>query len=175
MGRQNAPLHSLTPNGGFTYCSWLLYLPDSEASRTEAFQRFCSFQHRTPSLFYKHMCCFIEGQSGRPFPNAVYLIYPCAQEDVAAALQLFDQRFCELEAVLSQDNSTPMSSEQIIREVELLSETLLPWGTMSHLNGVCNNSELRDAVAAVQPLVVTASSRLLQSKVLNALQFIWCC
>ena len=41
------------------------------------------------------------------------------------------------------------------------------WGVISHLNGVCNTPELRDAHAAQQPDVVRLGNRLGQSKVLH--------
>ena len=41
------------------------------------------------------------------------------------------------------------------------------WGVVSHLNGVCNSPELRDAHAAQQPDVVRLSNRLGQSQILH--------
>ena len=41
------------------------------------------------------------------------------------------------------------------------------WGVVSHLNGVCNSPELRDAHAGQQPEVVRLSNRLGQSRVLH--------
>ena len=71
--------------------------------------------------------------------------------------QLLSQLEAELKALeqnLEQrfDSSEPLRWSQVMRPLQTIGEALRwSWGVVSHLNGVCNSSELRQAHAAQQP------------------------
>ena len=86
--------------------------------------------------------------------------------------QLLSQLEAELKALeqnLEQrfDSSEPLRWSQVMRPLQTIGEALRwSWGVVSHLNGVCNSSELRQAHAAQQPEVVRLGNRLGQSRVI---------
>ena len=60
-----------------------------------------------------------------------------------------------------------LSWAQVMGPLQTLGEALRwSWGVVSHLNGVCNSNELRQAHAAQQPEVVRLGNRLGQSRVI---------
>ena len=90
--------------------------------------------------------------------------------DIPVLLKQLDQRFTALEETLQQqlNSAEPLSWESVMEPIQGLGEQLRwSWGVVSHLNGVCNSPELRDAHAGQQPEVVRLSNRLGQSRVLH--------
>ncbi len=63
--------------------------------------------------------------------------------------------------------SRPLSWAEVMDPLQRLGELLRwSWGVVSHLNGVCNSSELREAHASQQAAVVAFGNRAGQSRVL---------
>ncbi len=90
--------------------------------------------------------------------------------DIPVLLKQLDQRFTAFEENLQQqlNSAEPLSWESVMEPIQGLGEQLRwSWGVVSHLNGVCNSPELRDAHAGQQPEVVRLSNRLGQSRVLH--------
>ena len=90
--------------------------------------------------------------------------------DVPVLLQQLDERFTALEASLQEqlNSAEPLSWDAVMAPMQKLGEQLRwSWGVVSHLNGVCNSAELREAHAGQQPEVVRLGNRLGQSKVLH--------
>ena len=74
-----------------------------------------------------------------------------------------------LEGQLSQalESGTPLSWDTVMDPLQRLGERLRwSWGVVSHLNGVCNSPELREAHAAQQAAVVQFGNRAGQSTVI---------
>ena len=74
-----------------------------------------------------------------------------------------------LEGQLSQalESGTPLSWNTVMEPLQRLGERLRwSWGVVSHLNGVCNSPELREAHAAQQAVVVQFGNRAGQSTVI---------
>ena len=91
-------------------------------------------------------------------------------QDIPVLLRELEQQFTDLEQTLqsSLDSGAAISWEEVMQPMHRLGERLRwSWGVVSHLNGVCNSPELREAHAAQQPDVVRLSNRLGQSKVLH--------
>ncbi len=71
----------------------------------------------------------------------------------------------DLEAGLA--DSAPLSWERVMDPLQRLGERLRwSWGVVSHLNGVCNSPELREAHQSQQPGVVAFDTRAGQSRVI---------
>jgi oligopeptidase A len=80
------------------------------------------------------------------------------------------EQLSTLESTLQQRlaDNTPLSWDEVMTPLHLLGERLRwSWGVVSHLNGVCNSPELREAHAAQQPDVVRFGNRAGQSQVIN--------
>ena len=76
-----------------------------------------------------------------------------------------DQLEAELEAALA--SAEPLRWEQVLDPLHRLGERLRwSWGVVSHLNGVCNTPELRQAHASQQGAVVAFGNRCGQSQLL---------
>jgi len=91
-------------------------------------------------------------------------------QDIPVLLRELEQQFTDLEQTLqsSLDSGAAISWEEVMQPMHRLGERLRwSWGVVSHLNGVCNSPELREAHAAKQPDVVRLGNRLGQSKVLH--------
>ena len=92
------------------------------------------------------------------------------QQDIPVLLAQLEQQFTELETTLQSrlDSGASISWDEVMQPMQRIGERLRwSWGVISHLNGVCNSPELREAHAAQQPEVVRLSNRLGQSKVLH--------
>ena len=92
------------------------------------------------------------------------------QQDIPVLLSQLEQQFTELETTLQSrlDCDASISWEEVMQPMQRIGERLRwSWGVISHLNGVCNSPELREAHAAQQPEVVRLGNRLGQSKVLH--------
>ena len=90
--------------------------------------------------------------------------------DIPVLLHQLDEQFTALENSLQQQLSSPepLSWDSVMKPIQTLGEQLRwSWGVVSHLNGVCNSPELRDAHAGQQPEVVRLGNRLGQSQVLH--------
>ena len=90
--------------------------------------------------------------------------------DIPVLLHQLDEQFTALEHSLQQQLSSPepLSWDSVMKPIQTLGEQLRwSWGVVSHLNGVCNSPELRDAHAGQQPEVVRLGNRLGQSQVLH--------
>jgi oligopeptidase A len=80
------------------------------------------------------------------------------------------EQLSSLESTLQQRlaDNTPLSWDEVMTPLHLLGERLRwSWGVVSHLNGVCNSPELREAHAAQQPDVVRFGNRAGQSQVIH--------
>ena len=80
------------------------------------------------------------------------------------------EQLSTLESTLQQRlaDNTPLSWDEVMTPLHLLGERLRwSWGVVSHLNGVCNSPELREAHAAQQPDVVRFGNRAGQSQVIH--------
>ena len=90
--------------------------------------------------------------------------------DIPVLLKQLDQDFSALEQDLDSALTGPskLSWDAVMQPLQAIGERLRwSWGLVSHLNGVCNSPELRDAHAAQQPDVVRLSNRLGQSQILH--------
>jgi len=90
--------------------------------------------------------------------------------DIPVLLKKLDEQFTALEHSLQQqlNSPEPLSWDNVMDPIQALGEQLRwSWGVVSHLNGVCNSPELRDAHAGQQPEVVRLGNRLGQSRVLH--------
>ena len=92
------------------------------------------------------------------------------REHIPILLQDLEASLSELESDLEQVMATdqPLSWEVVMHPLQRISERLRwSWGVVSHLNGVCNSADLREAHASQQPEVVRLGNRLGQSQVLH--------
>tara|TARA_Y100001968_G_scaffold187355_1_gene171756 strand:- start:24544 stop:26676 length:2133 start_codon:yes stop_codon:yes gene_type:complete len=70
-----------------------------------------------------------------------------------------------LENTLNKDE--PLKWDEVMNPLYQMGEKLRwSWGVISHLNGVCNSPELRNAYSAQQPEIVRFGNKLGQSKVI---------
>ena len=89
---------------------------------------------------------------------------------IPALIQDLGEQLSALESTLQQrlSDTTALSWDEVMTPLHNLGERLRwSWGVVSHLNGVCNSSELREAHAAQQPEVVRFSNRAGQSQVIH--------
>ena len=90
-------------------------------------------------------------------------------EDIPQLLSRLEAKLQTLEQDLSSaiDADGPLHWSQVMGPLQQIGESLRwSWGVVSHLNGVCNSPELREAHAAQQPEVVRLGNRLGQSRVI---------
>ena len=93
------------------------------------------------------------------------------KQDIPVMLKQVDEAFTayesRLEAILN--SQTALDWATVMGPLQEFGERLRwSWGVVSHLNGVCNSSELRAAHAEQQPEVVRLGNRLGQSQVLHS-------
>ena len=89
--------------------------------------------------------------------------------DIPQLLSRLETKLQTLEQDLSSaiDADGPLHWSQVMGPLQQIGESLRwSWGVVSHLNGVCNSPELREAHAAQQPEVVRLGNRLGQSRVI---------
>ena len=89
---------------------------------------------------------------------------------IPALIQDLGEQLSTLESTLQQRlaDNTALSWDEVMTPLHNLGERLRwSWGVVSHLNGVCNSSELREAHAEQQPEVVRFSNRAGQSQVIH--------
>jgi len=95
-------------------------------------------------------------------PEAVGAHIPTLMAELEAELAALEQG---LERSLAA--GTPLAWGQLMDPLQRLGERLRwSWGVVSHLNGVCNSPELREAHAAQQAAVVAFGNRAGQSQVI---------
>ena len=95
-------------------------------------------------------------------PEAVGAHIPTLMAELEAELAALEQG---LEHSLAA--GTPLAWGQLMDPLQRLGERLRwSWGVVSHLNGVCNSPELREAHAAQQAAVVAFGNRAGQSQVI---------
>jgi len=95
-------------------------------------------------------------------PEAVSAHIPTLIQELEAELGQLEQR---LEQQLAGD--APLAWADLMDPLQRLGERLRwSWGVVSHLNGVCNSPELREAHAAQQGAVVAFGNRAGQSQVI---------
>ena len=90
-------------------------------------------------------------------------------KDIPQLLSRLETKLQALEQDLSSaiDADGPLHWSQVMGPLQQIGESLRwSWGVVSHLNGVCNSPELREAHAAQQPEVVRLGNRLGQSRVI---------
>ena len=90
-------------------------------------------------------------------------------KDIPQLLSRLETKLQTLEQDLSSaiDADCPLHWSQVMVPLQQIGESLRwSWGVVSHLNGVCNSPELREAHAAQQPEVVRLGNRLGQSRVI---------
>ena len=95
-------------------------------------------------------------------PEAVSTHIPALIAELEAELSSLEQRLEQRLAAV-----TPLSWAELMDPLQRLGERLRwSWGVVSHLNGVCNSPELREAHAAQQAAVVAFGNRAGQSQVI---------
>ncbi|MEB3104412.1 MAG: M3 family metallopeptidase [Cyanobacteriota bacterium] len=91
------------------------------------------------------------------------------QQGIPVLLEELNSELTALESQLEQrlGESTPLGWNEVMEPLHHLGERLRwSWGVVSHLNGVCNTPELRDAHQSQQTAVVAFGSRAGQSRVI---------
>ena len=107
---------------------------------------------------------------GHGLPSYEQITPELIRQDIPLLLKELEQQFTDLEEALRSrlDSDSFLGWEEVMQPMQRIGERLRwSWGVISHLNGVCNTPELRDAHAAQQPDVVRLGNRLGQSKVLH--------
>ncbi|MCB4395128.1 M3 family metallopeptidase [Synechococcus sp. HB1133] len=107
---------------------------------------------------------------GKGLPEFQAISPELVSQDIPVLLEQLDRAFSELEKSLESAlaGQSRLSWDAVMQPLQAIGERLRwSWGVVSHLNGVCNSPELRDAHAAQQPDVVRLSNRLGQSQILH--------
>ena len=108
---------------------------------------------------------------GEGLPDYSAITPELVKRDIPQLLRQLDTDFTDLEKRLAAtlETESPLAWETVMEPLRLIGERLRwSWGVVSHLNGVCNSSELRAAHAEQQPEVVRLSNRLGQSRTVHA-------
>ena len=106
---------------------------------------------------------------GEGLPKFEAITPEAVSTHIPQLIQELDAELTSLEAQLGSDleSGTPLSWNAVIDPLQRLGERLRwSWGVVSHLNGVCNSPELREAHAAQQAAVVQFGNRAGQSRVI---------
>ena len=108
---------------------------------------------------------------GQGLPEFGAITSDQVKQDIPVILRQVDEAFTayesRLEAILN--SQTALDWATVMGPLQEFGERLRwSWGVVSHLNGVCNSSELRTAHAEQQPEVVRLGNRLGQSQVLHS-------
>ena len=111
---------------------------------------------------------------GEGLPPFARITPEAVRQQIPALLAELEQELTAHEERLSAAAAagTPLGWDEVMDPLHRLGERLRwSWGVVSHLNGVCNGPELRDAHASQQAAVVAFGNRAGQSRVLfEALQ-----
>ena len=92
------------------------------------------------------------------------------KKDIPMLLSQLNAEITTFEKELSTiiEINEPISWNNVMIPLQRISERLRwSWGAVSHLNGVCNSPEMREAHASHQPEVVKLSNRIGQSKLIH--------
>ena len=106
---------------------------------------------------------------GEGLPQFEAITPEAVREHIPGLMDSLEDQLGSLEAELSQklDQGEPLDWNAVIDPLQRLGERLRwSWGVVSHLNGVCNSPELRDAHASQQAAVVQFGNRAGQSQVI---------
>ena len=107
---------------------------------------------------------------GEGIPDFIAITPEQVQEHIPTLLSDLNEQFSQLEKNLEQllASNKSIAWEQVISPLYQLEQQLRwSWGVVSHLNGVCNTPELREAHAAQQPEVVRLGNLMGQSQILH--------
>ncbi len=101
---------------------------------------------------------------------SIFSYFLVLQKSVKDEIHDFNLKLAQLEENTSTDPT------QLIHTIEALSELSgNSYSILEHLISVCNSPDLRTAISEVQPLVSTASTRLLQNKVVSSNDTLFLC
>jgi len=90
-------------------------------------------------------------------------------EDIPLLIKNLNARLNQLEKNLDQKllTQSPLSWEDVMPQLYEIGEKLRwSWGVVSHLNAVCNSSELREVHSNQQPKIVRFSNQLAQNEII---------
>ena len=108
---------------------------------------------------------------GQGLPEFGAITCDRVKQDIPVILKQVDEAFTAYERRLEDilGSQTNLDWSTVMGPLQEFGERLRwSWGVVSHLNGVCNSSELRAAHAEQQPEVVRLGNRLGQSQVLHS-------
>ncbi|MBM5793718.1 MAG: M3 family metallopeptidase, partial [Cyanobacteria bacterium K_DeepCast_0m_m1_088] len=106
---------------------------------------------------------------GEGLPNFEAITPEAVSEHIPQLIQELDAELTALEQRLGSalESGAPLGWGAVMDPLQRLGERLRwSWGVVSHLNGVCNSPELREAHAAQQAAVVQFGNRAGQSQVI---------
>ena len=107
---------------------------------------------------------------GSGLPRFESITPDLVRSDIPVLISALEQEFSALESRLSEAlaRDEPLDWQAVMPALQRIGERLRwSWGVVSHLNGVCNSPELRDAHASQLGDVVRLGNRLGQSAVLH--------
>ena len=111
---------------------------------------------------------------GHGLPEYASITPDRVRQDIPVLLKNLEDEFSTLESELNTliSNGSQLRWSTVMTPLQSIGERLRwSWGVVSHLNGVCNSPELREAHASQQADVVRLGNRLGQSRTLyEALQ-----
>ena len=90
-------------------------------------------------------------------------------ENIPKLINDLNEKLNKLEEQLEKKLSTKsyLSWEDVMPQLYEIGEKLRwSWGVVSHLNGVCNSSKLREVHSSQQPTIVRFSNQLAQNEVI---------
>ena len=95
-------------------------------------------------------------------PNEVTKHIPLLIKDLYQELNLLENSLKQ-----NLDKEKQLTWDEVMKPLHQIGEKLRwSWGVISHLNGVCNSSELRDAYGLQQPEIVRFGNKIGQSKII---------
>jgi len=106
---------------------------------------------------------------GEGLPDYVEITPNEITENIPRLIKDLNEKLNKLEEQLDQkfSNKNPLSWEDVMPQLYEIGEKLRwSWGVVSHLNAVCNSSELREVHSNQQPKIVRFSNQLAQNQVI---------
>ena len=106
---------------------------------------------------------------GRGLPNFIEITPEEISEHVPSLLKTLNEELNHLENSLDNKlkGTQILTWNEVMTPLDEISEKLRwTWGVISHLNGVCNSSELRRTYACQQPEVIRFGNKLGQSRII---------
>ena len=107
--------------------------------------------------------------NGKGLPNYEDIIPDDIIKYIPYLLKDLNNELASLEANLNKKlvNKINLTWEEVMTPINTMEEKLRwSWGLVSHLNAVCNTSELREAYANQQPSIIEFGSRVGQSEII---------